>query len=62
MAHSYSELGKPIYHNKAMIHEGGKVKAMINFIFLGSRVTVDGDCSPEIKRCYLKDMTNLDSI
>ena len=36
-----------------------------DFIFLGSKITVDGDCSPEIKRCLLlgrKIMTNLDSI
>ena len=35
------------------------------FIFLGSRITADGDCSHEIKRCLLlgrKVMTNLDSI
>ena len=35
------------------------------FIFLGSKITVDSDCSHEIKRCLLlerKDMTNLDSI
>ena len=35
------------------------------FIFLGSKITADGDCSPEIKRCLLfgrKVMTNLDSI
>ena len=36
-----------------------------DFIFLGSKITVDGDCSHEIKRCLLlgkKVMTNLDSI
>ena len=36
-----------------------------DFIFLGSKITVDGDCSHEIKRCFLlgrKAMTNLDSI
>ena len=36
-----------------------------DFIFLGSKITADGDCSHEIKRCLLlgrKDMTNLDSI
>ena len=36
-----------------------------DFIFLGSKITVDGDCSHEIKRCSLlgrKVMTNLDSI
>ena len=38
---------------------------MTDFIFLGSRITVDGDCSHEIKRCLFlgrKAMTNLDSI
>ena len=45
--------------------EGGKLAAVIDFIFLGSKVTGDGDCSHEIKRCLLlekKAMTNLDSI
>ena len=43
--------------------EGGKLKA--DFIFLGSKITVDGDCSHEVKRCLLlgrKIMTNLDNI
>ena len=38
---------------------------MADFLFLGSKITVDGDCSHEIKRCLLlgrKVMTNLDSI
>ena len=38
---------------------------MTDFIFLGSKITVDGDCSHEIKRCLLlgrKVMTKLDSI
>ena len=41
------------------------MKTVINFIFLGSKITVDGDCSHEIERCLLfgrKVMTNLDSI
>ena len=45
--------------------EGGKVESVTDFIFLGSKVTVDGDCSHEIKRCLLlgrKAMTNLDSV
>ena len=33
--------------------EQEKVEAMTNFIFLGSKITVDGDCSHEIKRCLL---------
>ena len=40
-------------------------ETMRDFIFLGSKITVDGDCSHEIKRCLLlgrKVMTNLDSI
>ena len=42
-----------------------KMKTVTNFIFLGSKITVDSDCSHEIKRCLLlgrKAMTNLDSI
>ena len=42
-----------------------KVEAAIDFIFLGSKITADGDCSHEIRRCLLlgrKAMTNLDSI
>ena len=42
-----------------------KVETVRNFIFLGSKITADGDCSHEIKRCLLlirKAMTNLDSI
>ena len=38
---------------------------MIDFIFLGSKITADGDCSHEIKRCLLlgrKAMTNLDTV
>ena len=45
--------------------EGGKVEAVTDFIFLGSKITADSDCSHEIKRCLLlgrKAMTNLDSI
>ena len=41
------------------------MKAVIYFIFLGSKITADGDCSHEIKRCSLlgrKVMTNLDCI
>ena len=45
--------------------EEEKVAAVTDFIILGSKVTADGDCSHEIKRCLLrgrKAMTNLDSI
>ena len=41
------------------------VEAVTDFIFLGSKITVDSDYTQEIKRCLLlgsKDMTNLDSI
>ena len=44
---------------------GVKVETMAGFIFLGSKITVDSDRSPEIKRCFLlerKTMTKLDSI
>ena len=43
----------------------GKVEILVDFIFSGSKITADGDCSHEIKRCLLlgrKAMTNLDSI
>ena len=44
---------------------GGKVETMADFIFLGSKITAEGDCSHEINRCLLlgrKVMANLDSI
>ena len=45
--------------------DGETVETVSDFIFLGSKITTDGDCSHEIKRCFLlgrKVMTNLDSI
>ena len=45
--------------------EGGKVEEVIDFIFLGSKNTADGNCSHKIQRCLLlrmKDMTNLDIV
>ena len=45
--------------------DGETMETVRNFIFLGSKITVDGDCSHEIKRCLLlgrKAMTNQDSI
>ena len=45
--------------------EGEKVETVIGFIFLGSKITADDDCTHEIKRCWLlgrKAMTNIDSI
>ena len=44
---------------------GETMETVRDFIFLGSKITADGDCSHEIKRCLLferKVMTNLDSI
>ena len=44
---------------------GERVETVIDFIFSGSKITADGDCSHEIKRCLLlerKAMTNVDSI
>ena len=48
-----------------MANRRGKVETVTDFIFLGSQITVDGDCSHEIKRYLLlgrKAMTNLDSV
>ena len=45
--------------------DGETVETVSDFIFLGSKITTDGDCSHEIKRCLLlerKVMTNLDNI
>ena len=45
--------------------DGETVETVADFLFLGSKITVDGDCSHEIKRCLLlgrKVMTNLDYI
>ena len=45
--------------------DGETVETVADFIFLGSKITADGDCSHEIKRCLLigrKVITNLDSI
>ena len=44
---------------------GNNGKTVTDFIFLGSKITADGECSHEIKRCLLlgrKVMTNLDNI
>ena len=44
---------------------GEEMKTVTDFFFLGSKITADGDCSHEIKRCLLlgrKAMTNLDNI
>ena len=45
--------------------DGQTVEAVSDFIFLGSKITADGDCSHEIKRHFFlgrKSMTNLDSM
>ena len=45
--------------------DGEKVETVADFIFLGSKITVNGDCSHEVKRCLFlgrKAMTDLDSV
>ena len=45
--------------------DGETIETVTDFIFLGSKITVDGECSHEIQRCLLlgrKAMTNLDSL
>ena len=45
--------------------DGETVETVADFIFLGSKITADGDCSHEIKRCLLlgrKTMTNLENV
>ena len=45
--------------------DGETMETVTDFIFLGSKITADGDCSHEIKRCLFlgrKTMTNLDSV
>ena len=57
-----------IQKNKIMasgLINGETVETVADFIFLGSKITADGDCSHDIKRCLLlgrKVMTNLESI
>ena len=48
-----------------MANRWGKMETVTDFTFLGSKITVDGDCSHKIKRCLLlgrKAVTNLDSV
>ena len=50
---------------KFMANRRGNVESVTEFIFLGSKITADGDCSHEIKRCLLLGkiaMTHLDNI
>ena len=60
-----SLLGPRLYHTLGRGSwqiDGEHVKAVTDFIFLGSKITADSDCSQEIKRCLLlgrKAMTNL---
>ena len=57
--------GKPSSPIISFQVEGGKVEAVTDFIFLGSKITVDGDCSHEIKKRLFhgrKAMTDLDRI
>ena len=45
--------------------DGETVETLADFVFLGSKITADGDCSDQIKRCLLlgrKVMANIDSI
>ena len=59
------ELKIPHAHGKATWQDGETVETVADFIFLGSKITADGDCSHEIKRCLLlgrKAMTNLDYV
>ena len=52
------------WHPVPSLH-GEKMETVTDFIFLGSKITVDCDCSHEIRRCLLlgrKAMTNLDSV
>ena len=51
-------------HITSWQRDGETMETVANFVFLGSKITADGDCSHEIKRCLLlgrKVMTNLDS-
>ena len=48
-----------------MANRGEKMEVVTDFLFLGSKITANGDCSHEIRRCLLlvrKTMTNLDSM
>ena len=53
------------WHLVQSLSNGERMETVTDFIFLGSQITADGDCSHEIKRHFLlerKAMTNLDSI
>ena len=60
-----SKTQDPIQSHHFMQREGETMETVTDFIWGGSKITADGDCSQEIKRCLLlerKAMTNLDSI
>ena len=60
-----SEKSCDFWYNYDFFHIQCLMETVTDFIFLGSKITADGDCSHEIKRCSLlgrKVMTNLDSI
>ena len=66
---NHSTPGLPVHHQlpefTAWQIEGGKVEAVTDFLFLGSKITVDSNCSHEIRRQLLpgrKVMTNLGSV
>ena len=62
MTHSVFELCKPCPHDNTVTHE---VEAVTGFIFLGSKMTVDNECSHKIKRCLLlgrKAMINIGDV
>ena len=59
------KVGLKLNIQKTKIIDGETVETVADFIFLGSKITADGDCNHEIKRCLLlgrKVMTNLDNI
>ena len=63
--HQFLRSWHPVPSLHAWQIEGEKMEIVTDFIFLGSKITADGDCSHEIKRRLLlgrKVMTNLDSI
>ena len=54
-----------IWSHHFLVDRRGKVEAVTDFIFFGSKITADGDCSHDIKRHFLlgrKAMTNLGSV
>ena len=65
MSHLFAAGGLSIGPITSWQIDGETMETVADFILGGSKITVDGDCSPKIKRCLLlgrKVMTNLDSI